>query len=161
MPHDSARSAAGADPRAVAAFLRGLAERVEGDAAFGREVAALLAESGLLADTARRPGKAREGKARQPESGARTATMVARSASGASEDAAPPDPFALLREQGEDGLRAALARLELGVLRQVVRQHRLDPARISARWTTRERVVDLIVTQVRARSDHGRAFARV
>lgn len=163
MPHDSAGngngSASRADARAVAAFLRGLAERVEGDAAFGREVAALLAASGLLGETAERPATGKGGKARRPERA--VAAGAARTGSGASDGAALPDPFALLREHGEEGLRARLGGLELGALRQLVRQHRLDPARISARWTNRERVVELIVTQVRARTDHGKAFARV
>ncbi len=72
-----------------------------------------------------------------------------------------PDPFVLLRERGEIGLRAALEELELATLRQLVRAHHLDPARISARWTARDRVVTLIVTQVQARANHGKAFARV
>jgi hypothetical protein len=67
----------------------------------------------------------------------------------------------LLREGGESGLRAALAGLDLASLRQLVRTHRLDPNRVSARWSAHERVVALIVDQVRARANHGKAFARV
>ncbi len=159
MPHGSTRRASGAELSAVAAFLRGLAERVEGDPQFGREVAALLAESGLLGDTPGRRVAASGGRARRTGSG--KAAVAARDGGDASVAAAVPDPFTLLREQGEEGLRARLAALELGELRQLVRQHRIDPARISARWTNRERVVDLIVAQVRARLDHGKAFARV
>jgi len=66
-----------------------------------------------------------------------------------------------MRDQGEEGLRATLAALDLMALRQIVRTHRLDPARISARWTTRERVIALIIDQVRARLNHGRSFERV
>jgi hypothetical protein len=71
------------------------------------------------------------------------------------------DPFALLRDRGEAHLRTHLAALDLPALRQIIRVHRLDPARISARWTNRERLVALIVDQVRARADHGKAFSRV
>ena len=54
-------AAAAADPAAISAFLRALAGRVERDPAFGREIAALLAESGLLVPTASPsvPGKTR------------------------------------------------------------------------------------------------------
>ncbi|HYM26651.1 MAG TPA: hypothetical protein VET66_00750 [Steroidobacteraceae bacterium] len=71
------------------------------------------------------------------------------------------DPFALLRSGGEDGLRRALGVADVATLHRIVRTHRLDPARVSARWTARERLVELIVTQVRARASHGQAFARV
>jgi hypothetical protein len=67
----------------------------------------------------------------------------------------------VLRVSGEVGLRATLDALELVTLRQIVRAHRLDPARISARWTVRERVIALIVDQVKARANHGKAFARI
>ncbi|HEY8322936.1 MAG TPA: hypothetical protein VIG77_00485 [Ktedonobacterales bacterium] len=50
---------------------------------------------------------------------------------------------------------------DLPTLRAIVRERRLDPARISARWTARERVISLIVDQVKARANHGQAFRRV
>lgn len=141
---------AGADEsRAVAAFLRGLAERVEQDAAFAAQIARLLRESGLLAIDAAGGAPARAAKA---------AAAVRKPAQERRET---PNPFAVLRERGEAGLREVLASLEMPDLRQIVRAHRLDPARISARWTARDRVVALIVDQVRARASLGRAFERV
>jgi hypothetical protein len=75
---------------------------------------------------------------------------------------APPlDPFAVLRQSGEHGLQQALASLDLASLKAIVRAYRLDPARISARWTTPERIIELIVEQALARLNHGRAFERV
>jgi len=71
------------------------------------------------------------------------------------------DPFALWRTQGEDALRDALNGLDLAALRALVRTHRLDPARVASRWTARDRVIALIMTQVKARLNHGRAFERV
>jgi hypothetical protein len=137
------------ESRAVAAFLRGLAERVEQDAGFAAQIATLLRESGLLAmDLGRTPARA---AARAP----RTVGKPAQ------EQREIPNPFAVLRERGEAGLREVLASLELSELRQIVRTHRLDPARISARWTAHDRVVTLIVDQVRARANLGRAFERV
>ena len=38
-----------------------------------------------------------------------------------------PDPFALRKRLGKDGLRNALAELRLGSLRAIVREHHLDP----------------------------------
>ncbi len=155
MPHDNSPGAHRAAPEAAAvgAFLRALADRVERDPLFGRQVAALLEESGLLrAHTAKRETRA---TGRPPAAGA----IVGRAASEAS--AALPDPYAVLRQEGETGLRARLGATEIVGLRQIARAHRLDPARISARWTSRERLVELIVEQVRARADHGKTFARV
>lgn len=155
MPHDNAPGGRRPAPEAAAvgAFLRALADRVECDRAFGREVAALLEESGLLrAHAAKQETRA---NARPPAAGA----TVDRAASGAS--APLPDPYVVLRQEGETGLRARLGTTEIAGLRQIVRAHRLDPARISARWMNRERLVELIVEQVCARADHGKAFARV
>lgn len=138
------------DARAVAAFLRLLAKRVEGDSVFAAHVAAALRESGLLhampdasLDVPPRANSRRAAKA------------------DTADGAAAPDPFAVLRTHGEAGLRAALDALDLATLRAIVRTHRLDPARISARWTTRDRVIGLIVTQVQARANHGKAFSHI
>jgi hypothetical protein len=80
----------------------------------------------------------------------------------AREVVAPPlDPFAVLRQLGEQGLRQALAPLDLAALKAIVRAYRLDPARITARWTASERIIELIVEQAVARLNHGRAFERV
>ncbi|MBF6590910.1 MAG: hypothetical protein IVW57_10340 [Ktedonobacterales bacterium] len=130
---------------ALGVFLRGLAARAERDPAFAGQLLTLVRESGLLAIAdAPRSRKARLASAR---------------AEGTANS--PPDPFALLRERGEAGLRSALGTLDLAALRGIVRAHRLDPARISARWTARDRLMELIVDQVRARANHGRAFERV
>jgi hypothetical protein len=146
MPGDKAPAPTA--PR-IAAFLRALAERAERDAAFADGVAAALAASGLLAAprAGRAPSSPRTGES---DTTARATTQPA-----------ALDPFATLRGAGEAGLRAALAAVELAALHQIVRTYRLDPARISARWSARERLIDLIVTQVRARASHGQSFARV
>jgi hypothetical protein len=142
---------------AVAAFLRELAARAEADRAFGAYLLEALQASGLatlLAEGARACEAA-------PSPPAQTAKGAGRSRPAASVAASSIDPFAVLREGGESGLRAALAGLDLASLRQLVRTHRLDPNRVSARWSAHERVVALIVDQVRARANHGKAFARV
>lgn len=152
---DAARMATGAE---VAAFLRALARRADTDPAFAEQLRAALAESGLAAAT----GAPATGASARSRRAARNAAGAANAATTAISAAdAPPDPFSVYRAQGEERLRATLDGLDLPTLRAIVRAHRLDPARISARWTTRERVIGLIVDQVKARANHGRAFERV
>jgi hypothetical protein len=146
---------------ALAAFLRNLAACAEADPDFAAQLDTALRESGLLErPLAARAAPAAPASPSRKRSGShpRTVTRDAWQQFAGSE---LPDPFALLRDRGEAGLRASLDALDLPALRALVRLHRLDPARISARWTVRERVVALIVTQVRARADLGKAFSRV
>jgi hypothetical protein len=147
-----------AEQRQVAVFLRGLAARAEADPALAAAIYAALEQSGLLASA---PSIA-EG----PAAGARS-RLAARSARGNA--ASPPsgqaavalDPFVVYREHGEAALRTALEELDMAALHALIRARRLDPARISARWTAPERLVALIVQQVQARASIGRAFAKV
>ena len=139
---------------AVSAWLRALATRAESDPAFAAQMFAALRESGLVDALPAEQSEPR-GAVRRP----RTRSAPRSAANAASEP--PPDPFSVYRLQGEAGLRAMLDGLELASLRVIVRERRLDPARISARWTTRERVIALIVDQVKARANHGHAFERV
>jgi hypothetical protein len=142
------------DSVSVAAFLRGLAARVEADAAFGRQVATALCASGLLAENAAQPSP-------QPGGGRERRPTGAASDAAGTTAAELPDPFAIWRARGDDGLRGALDELSLADLRRIVRTHRFDPARISARWAVRERLVELVISQVRARMDHGKAFSHI
>ncbi len=145
----------------IAAFLRALADRVEQDPAFGHALLAVYAQSCMsiprgAADTP--AGKVHRRPAAPPAHDAGSAVTQ----SAPSAPPGPPlDPFALLRAHGDATLRARLGELDLASLRGVVRTHRLDPARISARWSARERLVDLIVEQVCARASLGRAFEHV
>src|SRR5271165_7504068 len=110
---------------AVGAFLRNLAARADADAALAREIEMALVESGLLPSPDRPRSASKE--PRKPPT-------------------APIDPFRVLRDEGDESLHNRLESLELPELRAVVRRHRLDPARISARWRDRERVIQLIVS---------------
>ncbi|HEY7342335.1 MAG TPA: hypothetical protein VH591_15770 [Ktedonobacterales bacterium] len=137
------------DAEAAARLLRELAERAERDPSFGMQLAEAVRSSGLL-DTP------------SPQSLASARKKPVKSAKRPTATAADlPDPFQVLRQHGEDALRDQLARLDIASLRQIVRAHRLDPARISARWTATDRVITLIVDQVRARANLGRAFERL
>lgn len=159
----------------VVAMLRAVATNIERDPILAQAVGQMLRQPRETASTDDGlPGSHTEhvlvpavpnepaGKSAKP----RAATRSSR-ASSADQDAATRasgpavDPFAALREQGEIGLLQQLGSLDLTALRAVIRAHRLDPARISARWTSCERLVELIVEQVRARARLGRAFERV
>lgn len=152
-PTPAAQTELTADLAAVARFLRELAERVEHDPAFGHQIATLLAEAGPLPSI-----PATAAPARRPT---RATAASRRAATGTEPATSSLDPYALLREEGEDALRARLDTLTAPELHAVIRAHRLDPARISARWASQSRLRDLIVEQVRARADHGKAFSRV
>jgi len=130
------------ETRLLVDILRAVASQIEADPTLA---ARLMAETATTAVTRA-----------DPVEPARAAPRPAR------EVIAPPlDPFAVLRESGEPGLQQALATLDLPSLKAIVRAYRLDPARISARWTAPERIIELIVEQAQARLNHGRAFERV
>src|SRR5579859_2336310 len=133
------------DAARVSVFLRALADRAEREPRFASALLADLEESGLLTRTTARRTGATTRKPRQARE----------------ERSQALDPVAIWRSQGEDALRRALDGLELMDLLAVVRAQRLDPARVSSRWTARERVITLIMDQVKARMNHGRAFERV
>jgi hypothetical protein len=127
-----------AETRALAEVLRAVASQIEADPTLATR---------LMSGTATKAEHERSAQA--PSRSAR-------------EVVAPPlDPFAVLRQSGEQGLREALTALDLASLKAIVRAYRLDPARISARWTAPERIIELIVEQAMARLNHGRAFERV
>ena len=69
-----------------------------------------------------------------------------------------PDVFAIFSQGGEVALRTTLAPLELRVLRKLVSQHGLDPSKLAVKWRDRERLVQLIMERVVARSEKGKAF---
>jgi hypothetical protein len=142
----------------VGTFLRNLAVQAETNSDLAREIQTALRESGLLASN-EQPRKERAIKARHDKR-----NQAKEPGNPEGEDVTSPipvDPFRVLRDQGEKGLQDALEPLDLAELRALVRRHRLDPARISARWSQRERVIQLIVTQVRAYAAYGTAFSHV
>lgn len=139
------------DAEAAARLLRELAERAERDPAFGIQLAEAVRSSGLLDTPSPQPSASASAR-KKPVNGTKRPAATASSL---------PDPFQVLRQNGENALRDQLARLDIASLRQIVRAHRLDPARISARWTATDRVITLIVDQVRARANLGRAFERL
>ncbi|WP_420752616.1 hypothetical protein [Rhodococcus sp. O3] len=70
----------------------------------------------------------------------------------------PFDPFAAYRTDGEDGLRARLAPLELEQLKDIVAEHNMDYDRLAMRWRTASKLHDRIVERVKASSTKGDVF---
>ena len=135
---EGASAAPTAETQALVQTLRAVASQVEADPTLATRLMSETAMKGeLKAPTQTPPRPARE--------------VVA----------PPLDPFAVLRQLGEQGLQEALAALDLAALKAIVRAYRLDPARIAARWRAPERIIELIVEQAMARLNHGRAFERV
>jgi hypothetical protein len=133
-------ASASPDPeaRALVEMLRAVASQIDADPALASR---LMAESATKGERGGEP---------RPSSSAKRAVV-----------APPLDLFAVLRQSSERGLREALAMLDLVALKAILRAYRLDPARIAARWTAPERIIELIVEQAQARLNHGRAFERV
>jgi hypothetical protein len=144
------------EARRIADFLRTLAAQAEADPALALSLREALQQSGLTPT-------ASDGRAARPRkhAGDTDGREGGRRGAGTAAPPDPPDPFVVYREHGEEALRTVLGAQDLATLRGLIRAHRLDPARISARWTSPERVIALIVRQVQARADIGKAFARV
>lgn len=70
----------------------------------------------------------------------------------------PLDPFAVLSEVGEAGLRERLLALDLEQLRDIVAEHGMDHDRLAMRWKDEGRVVERIVDKVRGWNSKGSAF---
>lgn len=68
------------------------------------------------------------------------------------------DIFQIFAEGGEPVLRQKLETLELNTLKKIVRQHGFDPSRLAEKWRKKDRLLNLIIERVSARSDKGRVF---
>ena len=67
------------------------------------------------------------------------------------------DPFDVLAS-GEDALRLRLAELSVEDLKDVVAEHGMDHTKLAMRWRRPERLIDLIVSETKARLTKGDAF---
>jgi len=68
------------------------------------------------------------------------------------------DPFETYKQQGAEKLQSWLNELSLQELRAIVRQQRFDPSRLSDKWKTKERFIQLILERVVSRSKQGDSF---
>ena len=118
-------------PEELARALRAMATELERDPALARRVAGAM-RAPVVATLPEVVDIAPDATGEQPSQPVRRAgkAFKPRLVTGAAPALGTgiPDPFALRKELGEDGLRDALADLRLGTLRAIVREHKLDPS---------------------------------
>ena len=145
-------------PETLARTLRAVAAELERDPALARRVAAAVATG----SAASKPATAGEPvPAAHPDAAADVAApqqLKRRPAraftpsiiTGVSPDLGPgiPDPFALARRLGPDGLRTALADLRRGTLRAMIREYGIAPVAQVAHITDDAKLRDMILTAV-------------
>ncbi|NLG84706.1 MAG: hypothetical protein GX493_08920 [Firmicutes bacterium] len=68
------------------------------------------------------------------------------------------DVFQVFLAEGEGALRQRLESLELKALKGIISRHGFDPSNLAQRWRKKEKLIDLIVERVTARSEKGRVF---
>ncbi|MBE0427815.1 MAG: hypothetical protein IBX72_14370 [Nitrospirae bacterium] len=68
------------------------------------------------------------------------------------------DIFQIFSDEGEKALRDKLDVLDLKSLIRIVRKHGFDPSKLAEKWKKKERLVDLILDRVSARSNRGKVF---
>lgn len=68
------------------------------------------------------------------------------------------DVFRIFSDEGSEVLRKKLEPLDLRTLVRIIRQHRFDPSKLAEKWKDKERLINLILEKVAARSDKGKVF---
>jgi len=68
------------------------------------------------------------------------------------------DVFRIFSDEGSEVLREKLEPLDLRTLVRIIRQHRFDPSKLAEKWKDKERLINLILERVAARSDKGKVF---
>lgn len=66
--------------------------------------------------------------------------------------------YQIFSNGGEKALREKLDPFDITVLRQIISQNSLDSSRLSRKWRKKEKLINLIVEKVAARSEKGNAF---
>ena len=66
--------------------------------------------------------------------------------------------FEIYSEKGEDGLILELEKLSVSQLKNIIRQNGFDPTKLSEKWRKKDRLIDLIVSKVKSRSEKGQVF---
>jgi hypothetical protein len=118
-------------PEELARALRAMATELERDPALARRVAGAM-RAPVVASPTEVADVALDATDEQPSQPALPAgkAFKPRLVTGAAPALGTgiPDPFALRKQLGEEGLRDALADLRLGTLRAIVREYKLDPS---------------------------------
>lgn len=130
--------------RTLNGLLREVLSEADANPAFRARLEAALAPEETAKPTKAR-SRTREGGSPQPKrpSNRRAAAVL--------------DPVHLAR-QGEDVLRAELAKLDVERLRDIVADFGMDPGKLVLKWRDSERIIDRIVEIARGRAQKGSAF---
>ena len=127
------QAALGMSPDTLARALRAVATELERDPALARRVAAAVYGVSSGEDEKRSPSSHVEALV-EPVVDQTPAATIGRTfhpsiVTGVASDlgSGVPDPFALRKRLGVDGLRNALESLRLGSLRAIIREYKLDP----------------------------------
>jgi hypothetical protein len=135
-------------PETLARTLRAVADELERDPSLAQRVASAITGDAAAAAAAEEESANSElARATRPHAARSfTPTIIP----GISPDLGPgvPDPFALARRLGMDGLRAALAELRRGTLRAMIREQGIAPAAQVARVTDDTRLREMILAAV-------------
>lgn len=68
------------------------------------------------------------------------------------------DVFEIYAQGGEKALQQKLEHLDISTLKRVISTHGFDPSKLAEKWRNKERLLNLILDRVAARSDKGKTF---
>ncbi|MEN8215338.1 MAG: hypothetical protein ABFS56_02965 [Pseudomonadota bacterium] len=75
---------------------------------------------------------------------------------------APPlvdfEIFEVFAAGGESALRSKLEHLDIKTLKIIIANNRFDPSKLAEKWRKKDRLVNLILERVTARSEKGQVF---
>jgi hypothetical protein len=129
--------------KTLAALVREIADEADRNPAFRERIEQALGMTHASADAP--PARKTAFKAEEPKRPSNRRAPAAL------------DPVQLAR-QGEDVLRAALGKLDIEQLRDVVADYGMDTGKLVIKWRTPDRIIDRIVEVARQRAHKGSAF---
>ena len=131
-------------PDTLARALRAVATELERDPALARRVAAAVYNTPLAVQEAA-PAASHIEDLAPPATIGQTFRPSIVTGIAPSLGSGVPDPFALRKRLGVDGLRDALESLRLGSLRAIIREHKLDPGGRLSKLNDAEKLRECIV----------------
>jgi hypothetical protein len=70
------------------------------------------------------------------------------------------NPFQQFQSAGEGRLREILLKMNADQLKDIISEHALDGSRLAAKWKSIDKLVELIVSATRRRTEKGDVFKR-
>lgn len=69
------------------------------------------------------------------------------------------DPFAVMKEEGDVGLKKRIDMMTVPQLKKLIQQNRLDSSGLSNKWRNKKRLAELALQRLRNRYVHGDVFS--